>query len=151
MEVESKEVEISGRFLRVGRLAAEGFEFAAEPRTLLAELRKARARMDLFTFIQKLPATTPAWEFPVEWDNIAAMPTSTFEHWWAHQIDSKTHNMVRRAEKKGLMFREVPFDDALVKGIWEIYNECPVRQGRPFPHYGKDIEAVRAMSATFLD
>src|SRR5262249_33711570 len=34
--------------------------------------------------------------------------------------------------------------------IWQIYNECPVRQGRKFPHYGKDVEAVRKMSATFM-
>jgi hypothetical protein len=47
--------------------------------------------------------------------------------------------------------REVPFDDTLIHGIWEIYNEVPVRQGRRFPHYGKSLEAVRAMSATFLD
>ena len=39
----------------------------------------------------------------------------------------------------------------MVRGIWEIYNECPVRQGRLFWHYGKDLEAVRKVSATFLD
>ena len=59
--------------------------------------------------------------------------------------------MVRRAEKKGLVVREAPFDDNLVRGIWEVYNECPVRQGRPFPHYGKDLETVRKMKATFLE
>ena len=107
--------------------------------------------MDLFTFIQRLPATTPEYNYPMEWDNVAAMPISTFEHWWTRQIDGKTRNMVRRSEKKGLVIREVTFDDALVKGIWEIYNECPVRQGRPFPHYGKNIEAVRQISGTFLD
>ena len=47
--------------------------------------------------------------------------------------------------------REVPFDDELARGIWEIYNESPIRQGRIFPHYGKSFEAVREMSATFLD
>jgi hypothetical protein len=57
--------------------------------------------------------------------------------------------MVRRAEKKGMAVREIPFDDDLARGIWEIYNECPIRQGKPFPHYGKDIEAVRNMTATF--
>src|SRR5262249_11616401 len=30
-------------------------------------------------------------------------------------------------------------------------NECPVRQGRSFPHYGKDRETVRNMSATFME
>jgi hypothetical protein len=59
--------------------------------------------------------------------------------------------MVRRGEKKGVVVREVPFDDELVRGIWEIYNESPVRQGRPFPHYGKDIDTLWKMKATFLE
>ena len=63
----------------------------------------------------------------------------------------KTRNKAKQAEKKGVVVREVPFDDELARGIWEIYNECPVRQERLFPHYGKSLEAVREMSATFLD
>src|SRR5262245_56436898 len=145
-----KDLVIEGRLVRIGRLAAEGFEFVDNPEAMLADLAKIGG-MDLFTFLQRLPATTPAYDYPAEWDNVAAMPVSTFERWWTRQIDAKTRNMVRRAEKRGLVAREIPFDDALVRGIWEIYNECPVRQGRLFPHYGKDIEAVREMSATFPD
>ena len=151
MRLGGKNVEVDGRLVRIGRLAAEGFEFVEDPEAMLADIDKIRSGMDLFTFIQRLPATTPEYDYPMEWDNVAAMPVSTFEHWWTRQIDGKTRNMVRRSEKKGLVFREVAFDDALVRGIWEIYNECPVRQGRPFPHYGKDIEAVQQMSGTFLD
>jgi hypothetical protein len=47
--------------------------------------------------------------------------------------------------------REVPFSDELVLGIWGIYNECPVRQGRRFPHYGKDLGRVYKEEATYLD
>ena len=50
-----------------------------------------------------------------------------------------------------MVVREVPFDDALVRGISAIYNESPVRQGKPFWHYRKDLEAVRRMNGTFLD
>jgi hypothetical protein len=45
----------------------------------------------------------------------------------------------------------VPFDETLVRGIQEIYNESPVRQGRRFPHYGKEFEKVYREEATFLD
>src|SRR5262249_22106559 len=41
--------------------------------------------------------------------------------------------------------------DALVKGICEIYNESPIRQGRPFPHYGITLERGRQYAGTFLD
>jgi len=87
----------------------------------------------------------------MEWDNFAALPISSFENWWTQQVDAKTRNMVRRAEKKGVVVREVPFDDSLVRGIWQVYSETPIRQGKPFPHYGKDIDTVRKLSATFLE
>ncbi|MGD0842663.1 MAG: hypothetical protein ABSA32_16065, partial [Candidatus Acidiferrales bacterium] len=67
------------------------------------------------------------------------------------RLGFKGRNKAKQAGKKGVVVREVPFDDDLVRGICEIYNESPVRQGRPFPHYGKSFDVVRKMSATFLD
>lgn len=79
------------------------------------------------------------------------LPVSTFDAWWSGQIDGKTRNMVRKGQKKGLETRVVQFDDALLHGICDIYNECPVRQGRRFPHYRKDPEKVRRETITFLE
>jgi hypothetical protein len=76
---------------------------------------------------------------------------STFEHWFTKQIRFAPRGRVRQAEKKGVRVREVPFDAALVKGIWEIYNESPIRQGRRFPHYGKDLQTVHEIEDTHLD
>jgi hypothetical protein len=89
--------------------------------------------------------------YSYEWDNFAVLPISTFDQWWSQQIGFKARNKAKQAEKKGIVIREVPFDDSLVRGIWEIYNEVPVRQGRRFHHYGKSVEAVRSISASFLD
>jgi len=69
----------------------------------------------------------PKYAYPMEWDNLAVPPVSTFEQWWMHQIGFKARNKAKQAERKGIVLREVPFDDALVRGIWEICNECPVR------------------------
>lgn len=151
MNVCGNQVEVQGGLIRIARVAAEGFKFLENPEQVLEDLRKSRTRIDILTFMQKLPETAAKYAYPMEWDNLAALQVTTFEHWWNVQIDGKTRNMVRRAEKKGVMVREVPFDDNLVRGIWEIYNECPVRQGKPFPHFGKDFETVRSMSATFLE
>jgi hypothetical protein len=101
--------------------------------------------------MQRLPETSIKYAYPMEWDNLAVLPVSTFDHWWNHQITSFPRNRARQAEKKGIVIREVPFDGTLVKGIWEIYNETPIRQGRRFPHYGKDIRAVYREEATYLD
>jgi hypothetical protein len=146
-----RELRVEGRLCRIAQLDGDGFKFLVDPEPMLAELRRTGLRVDLFTFMQSLPETSPKFSYPMEWDNLAVLPVSTFEHWWTEQIGNKTRNMVRQAQKKGVLVREVPFDDDLARGIWEIYNECPVRQRRIFPHYGKSFEAVRDMSATFFD
>ena len=79
------------------------------------------------------------------------LPVSTFDHWFTQQIVSDPRNRARQAQKKGVVLREVPFDDALLQGICDIYNETPIRQGRRFPHYGMDLEKARAYAGTFLD
>ena len=151
MHVCSKDLRIEGRLIRTARLAGEGFEFVGDPAPTLNALRESGAPIDIFTFMQQVPDTAPAYRYPMEWDNVAAVPVSTYDHWWTRQVNDKTRNMVRRAAKKGVVVREVPFDDALVAGISAIYDESPIRQGKPFWHYREDLGAVRRQNATFLD
>ncbi len=146
-----KAVRVQGNVLRVGRLDAEKFEFVDEPRAMLEAMSRAGIKMDLFTFLQRLPDTAPKFSYPMESDNLAVLEVSTYDHWWTKQLDNKTRNMIRRAEKKGVVVREMAFDDTLARGICEIYNETPMRQGKRFPHYGKDFETVRREAATYLD
>jgi len=147
---------VKGRFPRVASVHDEAWleTEIEDPRACLKQLKVGgpdHLRADIFTFTQRVPATWPKYEYPVEWDNVAAVPVATFDHWWTKQIDAKTRNMVRKAEKKGVEVREVPFDDTLVKGIAGLYNECPMRQGKPFWHYGKDLPTVRRENETFLN
>jgi hypothetical protein len=151
MNVCGREVKVEGRLCRIAHLDADDYKFLDDPEAALSELRKSGMRIDLFTFMQRLPETIPKYTYPMEWDNLAVLKVSTFERWWNEQIQFKARNKARQAEKKGVVIREVPFDDTLARGIWEIYNECPVRQERRFPHYGKSLQAVREMSATYLD
>ncbi len=146
-----KEIRVRGRWLRIGQLEGDKYEFLEEPAAMVDALRKSGVRIDLFTFLQRLPETTPKYAYPMEWDNLAVVPVSTFDHWWTQQIRGEARNRARQAEKKGVVIREVPFDELLVKGIWQIYNETPVRQGRRFPHYGKDLKTVHEDEATFLE
>jgi hypothetical protein len=158
LKICSKYIKVEGRLIRIARLDGDKYEFLDDPEALLHSLRKCGTRIDLFTFLQRLPDSSqklaecsPRYGYPMEWDNLAVLPISTFDHWWTHQVRNEVRNRARQAGKKGVMLREVPFDGSLVRGIWEIYNECPVRQGRPFAHYGKSIEAVHAEEATYLD
>ena len=144
-------IRISGRLLRIARLDAELYHFLSNPEPVIDRLRNYTDHIDIFTFMQGLPETEPKFMYPMEWDNLAVLPVSTYENWWNKQIRSITKNRAKQAEKKGVVIREVQFDEKLAGGIWEIYNECPIRQGRRFRHYGKDQETVYREASTYLD
>jgi hypothetical protein len=151
MKIAEPNIIVKGRLVRTAYVDGDKYRFIEQPEPILEELRKSRSRVDLFTFMQRLPHTEPLHRYPIEWDNFAAIHISTFENWWNQQIGFKARNKAKQAEKKGVTLREVPFDDSLARGISEIYNETPIRQGRRFPHYGKDLETIRRQAATFLD
>src|SRR3954447_2468658 len=123
-----KEIRIQGRLLHIAKPDADRYHFLEDPQSVLDGLRKCRERVDIFTFMQIMPETSPKYSYPMEWDNLAVLPITTFDEWWT-KLKSTARNRARQAEKKGVMLREVPFDDLLVRGIWQIYNETPVRQG----------------------
>lgn len=142
---------VAGRVLRVAKAEGDGYLFVEDPEQAIHHLRVSGPRADILTFPQALPDSAPRFPYRFEMDNFAALHVTTFEDWWERGIGFKARNKFRQAEKKGVEIREMPFDNAAARGIWEIYNETPVRQGRRFPHYGKDLETVRRMSATFPD
>lgn len=146
-----RDIKIRGHLLRIATFEGDNFLFLDDPRPLVEGLQNSGMRIDLFTFMQRLPETTPKYNYPMEWDNFAALSISTFDDWWTKVLGFKGRNKAKQAEKKGVKVREIPFSDALVEGIWRIYNETPIRQGKRFPHYGMTLEQIRSYAGTFLD
>jgi len=151
INVRGVDIRIEGRLIRFARLEREKYEVLTDPESVLEGLRSSGVRIDLFTFIQTPPETQPKYNYPMEWDNLAVLPVSTFDEWYSRQIRFAPRGRVRQAEKKGVTVREVPFDDNLVRGIWEVYNESPICQGKRSRHYGSDLQTVRKKEATFPD
>jgi hypothetical protein len=149
MEVCGKQVAFRGKLVRIAYLDVEGCQFLDDPEAALAVLRKSRSRADLLTFIPRVSSRSPEYGYPMEWDNFAVLPVSTFDDWMKHQVHPKVRTKLRKAEKNGITSREMPLGDELIKGVHAIYNESPIRQGRPFRHYGKDLEAIRKMTGTY--
>jgi hypothetical protein len=137
--------------LNLCRLRDEYYQFITDPAMFTESLRSRQVKADLFTFIQPVPDRIPKFNFHQEWDRATVLPLGTYEYWWKKQINDKTRNMVRKAQKTGVEVRRVDFGNELVQGIHRIYNESPVRQGRPFKHYGKDLETIRSEHGTFLE
>jgi hypothetical protein len=145
------EVLVRGSVVRTARTEGDGYEDVDDPARLIEALRDGGCGADIFTFPEMNPDARRRYGYPMEWESIAALRIDGFDHWWHKQIPQETRTGVRKAEKKGISVAVVPYTDELVRGIQSIYNESPVRQGKPFWHYGKDLETLRKIHAPFLD
>jgi hypothetical protein len=150
VELEGQTYTISGAPLRVIRLEEEWYEDVHDPARVVDALNHGSIRGDLFTFWQRIPETEPRFDYVTEWEELAVLPLQSFNHWWDHQIKSRTRNLIRKSEKLGVEVRRAAYDDDFVRGMTAIFNETPVRQDRLFWHYGKDVETVRRQFSRFL-
>ena len=143
---------IGGGFIRTAIVQDEEWiegELVREPEALIRELRE-QTPADLLVFVRPLLISEQQFPFHFEWDNAAVAKIDQFAHWW-DGLPQETRKNVRRAQRRGVTVNRVQFDDELVRGISEIYNETPIRQGRKFWHYRKPIDRVKAENSTYLD
>jgi hypothetical protein len=105
---------------------------------------------DIFTFTQNVGDEEPKFPYYHEWDNAAAVSSADYDQWWKGLSEHSRRN-VRLASKRGVTVEQAKLDDKFVKGIKSLYDETPVRTGRLFWHYGKDLETIRKENSSFLD
>jgi hypothetical protein len=152
-EICSRTVVVTGKWIRTAQIKDEDIVEGVtveDPESFIAKLRESELKADVFTFAQRPPEITPKYDYQWEWNNWAAIPTTSFKQWW-ESLPQESRKNVRRAARRGVTVKIVPFDDGLVTGVHRIYNHTPVRDGRVFWHFGKDFETVRRELATYLD
>lgn len=141
---------VTGDWFKTASLRDEWQEDVIDPEVTIRELKSTALRIDLLKFWQRIPETEAKYSYYKESRDLAAIPITTYEHWWDKQIRFKARNKMRKAQKLGVTIREVSFDDNLVRGVMGIYNQSPIRRGKPFRHFGKTFETVKAELAIDL-
>jgi hypothetical protein len=148
-------VIIRGKWLKTASVKSERWvegEPVDDPELFISKLKESGWKPDIFTFSQRLPDVAPKHPYPMEWDNVAAIPLAGgFADWWENRLPQEARKNARRAVKRGVVTKVVALNDDLLRGIVEINNETPIRQGRPFYHYGKDFDRVKQDYSTMLD
>ena len=155
LDVNGYTIIARGTWLRVAFLNAEEWLTTEldNPEVCLERLRKPSAhglRADIFTFAQKLPATLPKYSYPVEWESVAAVHVTSFKDWW-EKLPQEGRKNVRRSQKRGVVVKVKQLDEELVREIVEVNDDSPLRQRRPYAHYGKTCDEVRKDQSTFRD
>ncbi|MFX0136121.1 MAG: hypothetical protein ACFFDN_20945 [Candidatus Hodarchaeota archaeon] len=149
--IDGKPIFIIGKLLKIARIKDEICDDGIHnPEIIINELKKNK-KADIFTFDQKLPYTEPKFNYYFEWDNFAVLQIKSFEHWWNKQIHNDARRMVRKAEKKGVVVKVGTLTNELISGIKSIYDETPIRQGKPFWHYKKDFNMIKNDNSSFLE
>jgi hypothetical protein len=155
LEVDGKTIAVRGSWLKTAIVRSEEWlETEVEnPDRCITELKRQRPnreRADLFTFTQKLPATQPKYQYPMELESVAAIHLVSFKEWW-ESLPQATRKNVRRAEKRGVVVTVREFDDDLIRELAELNNESPVRQGVRNVQYGKPLDQIKKDYSSFLE
>ncbi len=155
LDVNGRTVVVTGRWLKIAAVKSEEWEegdVVVPPQQFLAHAQQLKdLGADIITFSQKPTDPTPHFRFYHDWDSIAAIRVVSFSDWWSNRVSTYLRRDVRKAAKVGVVVRRVPFNDDFVRGVMEIYNETPVRQGRPFWHYKKSFDAVKRENSSYLE
>jgi hypothetical protein len=152
-QVDGKVVVVRGKWIKTASVHEEEWMKGAvvtNPEYFVAELKKQKLPADVLTFVQKLPDTKPKFHCHFDYDNYAVIHIKSYDDWW-EKLPQESRKNTRRSAKRGVTVRTVEVDDTLIQGITEIYNETPIRQGKPFPHYGKDFATIKNEACTLLD
>lgn len=151
--IDGRKMLVTGRLIKTARIFDEEFvedQLVNDLPRLISSLADNGLQPDILTFPQKIYEATPKYPYSFEWDNAAVAFTKSFEDWWA-MLPQESRKNARRAAKRGVTVTPAKFDEALVKGIKEIYDEVPVRQGRKFWHFGKDLESIKRENSSYLE
>jgi Acetyltransferase (GNAT) family len=146
-ETDCMQLKTRGRFPLIGYIDGERYTFLSDPESVMPQLRNTP--IDLFTFLEK-PGESADFRYPSEEDQFAVLQMSDYEQ-WLKLVGQKTRNLVRKAEKFGVTVTESALTDEVILAIRDAYNETPVRQGKPYHHYGTDEAHVRERFSTFSD
>lgn len=148
--IENVEIILSKGFINIANVAPECYEKIEAPLTIIDQIEKEYGKVDIFSFGQRLPKTKPLFDYYNEGQSIAALKIENYETWNKKQISKDIRKNINKAASKGVVTKIVAPDDNFIYGVQKIYNESPVRQGKPFWHYNKDIATIQKEN-TYLD
>src|SRR5450631_3802482 len=102
LDVGGKTIFVKGRWIRMAAVHDE--EWLAteleDPEGCVRKLKEKGSdglHADIFTFAQKLPATQPKFNYPMNLESWAVAATTSFEQWWEKLPQETRKNVDRKS------------------------------------------------------
>jgi len=154
LRVNGQTLVVRGKSIRIASLHDEDWieEEIADPPACIRALKDKSSpiRADIFAFTQREPEVAPRYPYPMELRSMAVAAVGDYNEWLS-KLSTSTRKNIRQAEKRGVVLKVRGFDTDVIQGICEVQNETPIRQGRPYPHYGKSFEQARRDHGSFVE
>lgn len=153
VQIDGRKLVVTGGLVKTATIFDEEFvedNVVYDPHAFIPKLVASGLQADIFSFAEKIYEAEPKHGYAFEWDNAAVACTASFNDWW-DKLPQESRKNVRRAAKRGVIVERATLDDRLARGIKEIYDEMPIRQGRRFWHFGKDLETIKRENSSYLD
>jgi hypothetical protein len=155
LKVRDNTIIVKGGWIKIAHIHDEEWLEAeiGDPEMYVQQLKaqgRRELRADIFTFTQKVPASPPKYQYPMEWSSVAAIRLTSFKEWW-ESLPQETRKNVRRSQKRGVTSSVKEFGDELIRGISDVNNDSPIRQRVRNAYYGKTLDEVRKDYSAFTD
>ena len=154
LDVDGKKLYATGKWLRTARVRSEEMmeNELQNPGLYIESLKSDGKRLikaDIFTFTQKVPSPEPKYPYPIEWESVAAVHLVSYKEWW-EGLPQETRKNVRRSHKRGVVVKIKEFDDDLIRGIQQVNDDSPLRQGMRNAYYGKSFNETQKLYGEFV-
>lgn len=153
MQVNAQTIVVTGKWIKIAALHDEDWleDELLEPDDCVRKLKQCSGALkaDILRFSQKVPGTIPRYKYSMELSSVAVAEVAKFKDWW-EKLPQETRKNVRRSQKRMVVIQVKGFDDDVIRGICDVQNESPVRQGRLYHHYGKSFEQVMRDHSSFV-
>src|SRR3954465_13234371 len=101
--VEDRTIVAVGKWIKIATVHDENWvegEIIKDPKAAVAKLKKENFKADLLTFAQRVPEVKPKYDYPREWDNVAAITLCSYLDWWENRVPQETRKNTRRSAKR---------------------------------------------------
>ena len=112
--------------------------------------RSGSSRPDIFTFLNRLPETLVRYPYRFTLNSNAVVSLTTYDE-WLKKLSTDTRRNIKLSKNRGVVTKVQSLSEDLIQGIVAINNETPIRAGKRFWHYGKNVDAVMRDYSSFAE
>ena len=109
-EICGRTVVVTGKWIKTAQIKDEELVEGVpveDPESFITKLKESELKAESLRLCKGHLRSHQSTDYRFEWDNWAAVPTTSFKDWWENRLPQESRKNVRRAAKRGVVVRVV--------------------------------------------